>query len=103
INKEYVIEMIEDLGEVEYNLDTYEESEPFLRFLRGKKIHDDIQILRCKSEDFFLLRKGDKNYIVYSYQNSGAYELDDKFVFSGWDDDLIIDLNTMNCITKRKR
>lgn len=80
----------------------YDESK-FMRFIKDDE-KNGVTIFHCrKNEDVCLLIKDDKKYVFCVYQNTGYYEDDNKLTFTGWDYNIIVDIDEMTFKTKYVR
>ena len=56
-----------------------------------------------KNKDIFIIRKGDVLHFLSSYQSNGFWVEDRTLVFSGWEDHITLDTQTMATVTKYTR
>lgn len=83
----------DNFSEIDYD------NNEFIRFIKEDD-KNGIKIFSCpKHEELFLVVNGDHKFIVYSYQNSGYYFDDNKLTFTGWDNNIIIDIVKMTSKT----
>jgi hypothetical protein len=79
-------------------------------FLRFRKSHDfefeneKITLFDCvNDEDSFVLKKNNKLYYLNVYQSGDYYQDENKLTFTGWDYNIIINLNKMTAKTQNVR
>jgi hypothetical protein len=79
-------------------------------FLRFRKSHDfefeneKITLFDCvNDEDSFVLKKNNKLYYLNVYQSGDSYQDENKLTFTGWDYNIIINLNKMTAKTQNVR
>jgi len=86
-----------DEEDLDYILDDNE-----MRFAYSS-IEGDAKIWYNNSSEFYVIEKDEINYLVYNYQNTGYYVEDNKVTFTGWDDNVIVDLTDMKFKIKHVR
>ena len=80
----------------------YDENE-FVRFIKDEE-KNGLKIYHCpKDEDVFLLIKNDKKFVVYVYQSNEYYFDDNKLTLTGWDYNVVCDVDKMTFKTKYVR
>ena len=90
-------EWFDRISEEDYNENV------FIRFVKDEA-KNDIIVFRCpKDEDIYLITKSDKKILVYNYQNGGYYFDDNKLTFTGWDDNIIVNTDTLELKQKYVR
>ncbi len=91
-------EWFEEVFDNESTSDMYDEA--FINFIKGKNITDNIEEFECAKEtDLFLLRKDGQLYLGYVYQMNSSYVDDNKLTFTGWDYNVIVNLDDMTSKT----
>lgn len=90
-------EFFDNLSETDYD------DNEFVRFIKDID-RDGVSIFHCsKDEDFFLLVKDGKKYLLNVYQSNEYYFDDNKLTFTGWDYNIVIDTEKMTSKTKHIR
>jgi hypothetical protein len=90
ISKENFDELFDRTSESDYF------DEEIIRF-RKIETFSDVELFESnKNEDLFILRKSKKLYLTYIYQSNQYYIDDNKLTFTGWDYNIIVNLDDMS-------
>jgi hypothetical protein len=90
ISKEDFDELFDRTSESDYF------DEEIIRF-RKIETFSDVELFESnKNEDLFILRKSKKLYLTYIYQSNQYYIDDNKLTFTGWDYNIIVNLDDMS-------
>jgi len=90
ISKENFDELFDQTSESDYF------DEEIIRF-RKIETFSDVELFESnKNEDLFILRKSKKLYLTYIYQSNQYYIDDNKLTFTGWDYNIIVNLDDMS-------
>ena len=90
ISKENFDELFDQTSESDYF------DEEIIRF-RKIETFSDVELFESnKDEDLFILRKSKKLYLTYIYQSNQYYIDDNKLTFTGWDYNIIVNLDDMS-------
>ncbi len=90
ISKENFDELFDRTSESDYF------DEEIIRF-RKIETFSDVELFESnKDEDLFILRKSKKLYLTYIYQSNQYYIDDNKLTFTGWDYNIIVNLDDMS-------
>ena len=90
ISKEDFDELFDRTSESDYF------DEEIIRF-RKIETFSDVELFESnKDEDLFILRKSKKLYLTYIYQSNQYYIDDNKLTFTGWDYNIIVNLDDMS-------
>jgi hypothetical protein len=90
ISKENFDELFDGTSESDYFF------EEIIRF-RKIETFSDVELFESdKDEDLFILRKSKKLYLTYIYQSNQYYIDDNKLTFTGWDYNIIVNLDDMS-------
>jgi hypothetical protein len=75
-----------------------------MRFKKVETLNNGVEVFYAiKDEDSFLIKKEEELYFLNVYQSNEYYEDDNKLTFTGWDYNIIVNLNTITAKTKYVR
>lgn len=101
LDKTYYQELFDYYSEEDYD------GSYFIRFIKSEEFKNKGESIILfdspKNEDIFLLKKSEKLYFLNIYQSNNYYQDDDKLTFTGWDYNIIVNLNDMSAKTKYTR
>lgn len=91
----------------EYNSEEDYNGNVFIRFVKldDCEFNESKVIIfsNPKNEDIYLLKKEDKIYFINVYQSGEYYQDDNKLTFTGWDYNIIINIEKMTAKTQNIR
>ena len=96
-------ELFDEIGEYVSEEVTPGFSGKVIRLIKKGQFNTVDVFCAVKNKDIFIIRKGSVLHLLSSYQSNGFWAEGRTLVFSGWEDHITLDTQTMTTVTKYTR